>query len=87
MGADGHIYIYDFNKLEEILGVGKILTGATTYIQTYRGEKLVTDYHGDNLWIHYCLACGIDAYSSEHDDKKCNDLIKPALIAEWEVWT
>lgn len=84
MGADGHIVIYDLEKVESILGKKyEIPSTYHTYIHDFLGKKVITDYTGDNLWTHHCPICGGD------DDMACEhlNLIKPAFIAVWEVWT
>lgn len=82
MGADGHIYIYDLEKLEKILGKKFETDSAHIYIHDFQGKKVVTQYYGDNLSWCDCLVCGKPDCEEKHDD-----LIQQAFITHWEIWT
>lgn len=85
MGADGTIDIYDLEKLEEILGKKYERPDTShTYIHSFKGKKVVTDYHGDNLWNWYCFVCGKGRDECPDQHWK---MTKSALITNWEVWT
>ena len=104
MGADGDITIYDYDILCSIMGEESVKnsTSPAIYIHEIFGKKVVTVYHGDNIWCNDCLVCGLDegrhVYENKKDDngkiipvrddlQTCLDKIKPAFLARWEVWT
>ncbi len=96
MGADGSIDIYDREILETIVGKKFDEWGSNGHIYAHEifKRRVITDYQGDNLWTHYCLYCGKEECSKddnwENKYKVQNEhieLIKPALITNWEVWT
>jgi len=58
MGADGHIKLFDMDKFLAQVEAGHktaktiidLLTDSVTYVQTFEGRKILTVYHGDNLY-------------------------------------
>ena len=100
MGADGHVFIYDYDKIAEEVGEEAIqkLTNSVVYIHELSGKRYLTEYHGDNMYF-----CGSDwsdcfGWCSDHD--KTQDwyiskeefeyawsIVRKHEITEWEVWT
>lgn len=77
MGADGCITIYLADKVDEIIGVGRIFdySNHNVYEQTIFGRAVYTVYKGEsNQYV------GLASY-----DIECQ--IEEAEIACWEVWS
>lgn len=96
MGADGHIVIYDLDKIRKELSQEEIdpLLNSVVYIQKMEGRGYLTEYWGDNLYFD----------GSSHNDQmagyeKCDwfiaaeewnrrwAIIRKYELAKWEVWT
>ena len=89
MGADGHIDIFDYEKIEKHFGIEKIydLLAETinTYVREIFGHKIITGYFGDNLVDSWCA--DIDRGDNEEDQKMIEWMENNAKIDTWEVWT
>ena len=63
MGADGHIELYDYDKLirdkdlgdKEDIAFRNIIKDSACYYQDFQGRTIITDYHGDNLYCRSLL--------------------------------
>ena len=61
MGADGNITIMDAEKFIQDKGLSEarfqsffqLIEGSTTYLQKFKGQRVITDYNGDGL---YCVS-------------------------------
>lgn len=85
MGADGHIKIYDPEKLRNI-SPATYLEG-NVYQREIFGKKVLTMYW-DSEWIDKtCMYCGLYGCSDVEHQKKVEEIDKVALIDKWEVWT
>lgn len=84
LGADGHIFIYDFEKLKKIIPnydpykVG----GYGIYKREIFGHVVITQYTDYAYHDLCCIECGKE-YCKDHPEEKYKD----ALIDVWEVWT
>lgn len=78
MGADGHIAIYDYSKLEETYDKETLdsffshMFSSTMYIQELSGKKYITRYWGDNIdysdmydIVHICYDIETDKMDQE----------------------
>lgn len=83
MGADGHIKIYDLDKLKEVI------PNPFGYIYQLIGKNLLVTYFGDSppgYEVPACLVCGeVDCFDEAHS--KLRDDAESTLLAKWEVWT
>lgn len=84
MGADGHVDIYDYNKIKETLNLEDnwYPQGYGCYKQNIFGHDLVVVYYDYEWHDKYCPICGDDHETCEHWGT-----IKPAFLDSWEVWT
>ena len=59
MGADGHIDIYDYEKIVKQFGEEKIkeflVETINTYIREIFDHKVITGYYGDNIIDSWCV--------------------------------
>lgn len=73
MGADGHIGIYDREKLEakydeEVLeSFFEHLGSSVMYRHKLNGKKYITRYWGDNIWVSDGYQCFKSCYDPEND--------------------
>ena len=89
MGADGHINIFDYDKIVEHFGEEKtakfLVSCYNTYIYEIFGHDVMTCYYGDNIYVNWSE--DIDE-GNDNELKEMLDWIEEnAQIASWEVWT
>jgi hypothetical protein len=106
MGADGHVRIMDYDKFvndkgltpEQEKTVRDLIISGQTYLQSFEGRRLITDYWGDNLYedstLSQIVSYGPDL--SKHDsfvrselESSANQLgCSPEELAEmmWYLW-
>jgi hypothetical protein len=98
MGADGHIQVYDWEKvIEKFPDAGEKLISSLGYVQTMKtpdGKSFTvfSGYYGDNLIYSWCDVGELIAYnSSEEYKERVYEIIRwmneNALLFQWEVWT
>ena len=100
MGADGHIDIYDYEKIVAEIGEVALekLTDSTVYIQELQGKKYLTLYHGDNLYhrgddwsdrFGYCNENSKNEswYIPKEEFERLWGIIYKHYITSWEIWT
>ena len=89
MGADGHINIFDYDKIVEHFGEEKAenfrYSCYNTYVYKIFGHTVMTCYHGDNMV--YQWAEDIDSGSDTELKEMLDWIEENAQIATWEVWT
>ena len=89
MGADGHIDIFDYEKIEKHFGKEKannfLMNTINTYVHDFLGQKIMTGYYGDNIFDSWC------SDREEGDNEELREMLewieKNAKISTWEVWT
>ena len=97
MGADGHVMIYDLEKIKTELSDEEIkpLLNSMVYIQEMQGRKYLTLYYGDNLYFDGASWQDMmrtdykeyDWYVTRDEWERRWGIIRKYLLAEWEVWT
>ena len=95
MGADGHITIFDYDKIEKQFGIKKteefltVTIPSATYKQEIFGRKIITRYNGDNFFAYW--EDKDEWYDSFLSKDEIREMIKwcwdNAYIDKWEVWT
>ena len=97
MGADGHITIYNYEKIKAELGeepINRVLS-STIYLQEMERRKYLTVYHGDNLyeddtdWDERFAYTKPDSpyYVDKEKWESWWKTIRNHRITDWEVWT
>ena len=95
MGADGHIQIFNYDKVVDLIGEDTLekLIDSAFYIQELEGKKYLTKYHGD--YFEFDSSDWSDKYGWMKDGvpftkKEFDDIwskIFTCRITSWEVWT
>lgn len=102
MGADGHIRIFDRDKVEEKLSSEQlkvVYSGDNIYNREIFGRRVITLYFGDNIYARgdyyddifphyrYYEKGEKPPVSEEEFDKIWRIMDEECLIDTWEVWT
>lgn len=96
MGADGHIDIYDLDKILTELSEKEVkeICDSTVYIQKFENRNLLTFYWGDNIyhdgysWSDKFSGCeNSDFFVNKDEFDRRMKVILKNRITSWEVWT
>lgn len=78
MGADGHIFVYDTDKLKELFPDLKSFIGYQARIYDHEIIICYTDY---NYYDLHCPICSND-YCKEHEK-----ILESCLVLKTEIWS